>query len=211
MGWLALCMTLAAVQEPAVEAVPLSPYTQARTQGEPEESKAKKKEKQERPDDEGGGGGVFSLPDLVYFGPTFYPSVRFPSSDVGSRVGFGLDALFGITHSFLLPVHIHAGVTWVEDRGDFDLTIIKFGAGIHLSLGSVASFNASVGPAYLMGDVDGTRFAPYVEFQFSVRHLFFANSYFGVGYMTVFNIDADLETDDIKRIDGIMAVVGVYP
>lgn len=203
---LAACYPFNSSPDPAADVslkrITLSPYNQGKQQ------QPSPRTQEEKPS-----GGGFRLPEIVYLGPTLYPSIRFTDTGIPSRSGFGLDARFGLSTflSGLVPFHAHIGVVWVEDKGDFDLTIIKLGTGVHFDVGRVFSFSASVGTTYLLGHVSGSRFTAYVEIMFRVQNLLFANSHFAVGILNLTNISADIAGNDLETVTGLMATVGISP
>jgi len=203
---LALCLLLAGTGGL------LSPYSDEdpiQDQDLDERKSIRKQPPPEEPKDSSG--GILSLPGLIHLGASYYPSIGFDETPISSRSGSGIDAYFSLSTflSGVVPWHTQVGVVWVEDKGDFSLTLIKLGTGIHTAVGGNINLNISFGTVYLYGDeVDGHKFTMYFEVRIGTRDVFMPGSFMSVGYLNISNINADINNVDLETIEGFMLTIG---
>jgi hypothetical protein len=156
-------------------------------------------------------GGLLSLPGLLHLGASYYPTIQFDETDFSARSGSGIDAYFSLSTilSGIVPWHTQIGVVWVEDKADFDLTIVKLGTGVHTALGGNINLSVSFGTAYLHGsDVSGSRFTMFLEIRLGTRDLFLPGSFISIGYLNISNINARIDGVDLETIEGLMLTIG---
>lgn len=175
-----------------------------------DERKSIRKQPPQEPPKESTGEGL-GLPGLIHLGASYYPSISFDETPFSSRSGSGIDAYFSLSTflSGIVPWHTQIGIVWVEDKGDFDLTLLKLGTGIHTAVGGDITLNVSFGTVYLYGDsVDGHKFTMYFEVRVGTRDVFMPGSFISIGYLNISNINADINNVDLETIEGFLITIG---